>query len=256
VCCGVACVTGHCCTEADCTGGLTCLGNQCVACTQDADCAATEYCNSSGLCEPNVGCSDGTREGFANQTTFRRIAACEGAWTVAGMPAAASCGLASGNSSANPGGTGCAAADLCAGDFHVCQSQAEVLADLPAGQTCVNQTWSANLFFATEQSGPGCDICDVGGVCSWSGCTGCENFGACDNDVFGCGSMGSAVTSATCGVLNEFTDNQCGSLAAAGGWSCNAPAAPDGGYGAGCFEKLTITKSAGKVGGGVLCCAN
>jgi hypothetical protein len=203
---------------------------------------------------PNIGCSDGTREGFANQTTFRRIAACEGGWTVPGMGAASSCALVSGNSSTNVNGTGCAAADLCAADFHICGSSTEVAADLPAGQTCAAIN-GANLFFATEQSGPGCKICNVG-ACSFSACNGCQNLQACENDIFGCGTMG-VTPDVSCGVLNEASNNLCGDLPT-GGWSCPSPAGtgPGGAYGAGCTELVVVTKSVGNAGGGVLCCAN
>jgi hypothetical protein len=69
--------------------------------------------------------------------------------------------------------------------------------------------------------------------------------------------MGVTPNAATCGVLNEASNNLCGAFTV-GGWSCNSPAGvgPGGAYPAGCTEEAIVTKTAGNAGGGVLCCAN
>jgi hypothetical protein len=143
------------------------------------------------------------------------------------MATAPSCALASGNSSSNVAGTGCAAADLCAAGWHVCASDTEVSTDL-GGATCAAQTWGANLFFATQQSGQGGNQCNPTG----------------DNDLFGCGSLGGA-PGVSCTPLNETSCNLCSCLDA--DWNCGADAFN---------EALNVTKADGTGSGGVLCCHN
>jgi hypothetical protein len=209
-------------------------------------------------CDTGNGCSDGTREGFIDEMTFPKIAGCQGGWSVGGMFASASCGLKSGNDSQNQNGAGCAAADLCSSNFHLCASQSEVAADLPTDKSCSDAIDVLNVFFASAQSGPGCTVCTVDNVCAFaSDCSDCENLGACEDDVFGCGTMGSPPDS-TCGILNMSSGDQCTALPF-GGWSCTSPegTGPNGStYEGGCTEAAVITKSDGLSGGGVLCCKN
>lgn len=82
-------------------------------------------------------------------------------------------------------------------------------------------------------------------TCSFpADCNGCQGFG-CENDVFGCGSLGDPPDS-SCGVLNEFSNNLCGALGAP--WNC-----PN--LNGGCSEFATVTKT-GPASGGVVCCGN
>jgi hypothetical protein len=175
------------------------------------------------------GCADGEREGFQSLTKFPNIAGCAGGFRVAGvrntlMPA---CGRAGGDDGANPSGNGCNVADLCATDWHVCKNAAEVSARAPTG--CQESASDAGppLFFVTRQSGAGAAACGDGA-----------------NDLFGCGSLGAAVTSDTCVPLNRFSGDRCGSLVSP--WACGADASA---------EADNVTK-AGAAAGGAMCCRN
>jgi hypothetical protein len=219
-------------------------------CTADSQCPTGQICAFTGptvgTCGSNIGCADTTREGFLSTTSYPRIAACSGGFAVAGMASPTQCNNTSGNSSSNPNGNGCAAADLCAPNFHICFSSGDVANNSTTG--CTGAAPSPNLFFASLQSGPGCELC--GGAqgqpaCSFpADCNGCQGFG-CENDVFGCGDLGDPPDS-SCGVLNEFSNNLCSALGAP--WNC-----PN--VNAGCSEFATVTKS-GPSNGGVLCCGN
>ncbi len=159
----------------------------------------------AGTVTPAVGCADGTREGFVDEARYPRIAACSGAWSVPGVDgtnaAGPKCGRASGNSSSNTEGAGCAAVDLCAAGWHVCQGSAEVTANAPLG--CGDALPQGNFpndwfFFAVAQ--PSCNdtVCDDGGVGTSCGISGDVNT----NDVFGCGDLGQGLPTASgCGPL-------------------------------------------------------
>jgi hypothetical protein len=149
-------------------------------------CGGSNTCQA-GACVPpvvmnEIGCSDGTREGFVSQTDHPLIAGCSGAWTVPGVTRpnlVPTCGRGSGNSSSNTEGTGCAAADLCAQGWHVCNGAAEVLAKSPAG--CADAvppgTPDKSLLFVVNQPS------QMNTTCSPTG----------DNDVFGCGNLGTVL---------------------------------------------------------------
>jgi hypothetical protein len=234
-----SCKTGY-------TGdGVTCTDvNECATnnggcsvnatCTNSAgsfSCACkTGYTGNGVTCVPS-GCSDGTREGFVNATQFPNIAGCSGGWSVAGLlpGITAKCGLAGGNSGANPNGNTCSAADLCETGWHVCATSLQVKnASATGGCSGSTAAGAASLFFATLQSGPGAGDCGSG-----------------TNDLFGCGNLGAA-PNGSCSPLDRFSNNLCGSLAAP--WSC---VSANGGF----DEAIKVTKS-GPASGGVLCCRN
>ncbi len=143
---------------------------------------------------PEAGCADGTREGYQSWDDYPDIAACSGAWTEPGVTLAApapTCDRGTGNDSWNPEGDGCSAEDVCMVGWHVCDGADEV-ADL-AG-SCADAvppgTPDKALFFAVAQS-------SVEG-------TVCATAGAGDNDVFGCGNLGTSLGSdKLCGVLDR-----------------------------------------------------
>jgi hypothetical protein len=178
--------------------------------------------------DPEIGCADGVRDGFADVATFPLIAACSGAWVIPGLGAPANtdpkCATSGDDRPTN--GVGCAAANLCAADWHICASDADVAAHLPAGQTCAAIT--TNDFFATNQGS------EAGGVCSTAGA----------NDLFGCGQLGNAA-SPTCAPLDAASGNQCAAIESAG-WSC-------GGTPGNTTERTSVVKPM-LSGGGVLCC--
>ena len=213
-------------TDVDCGGGA------CPACANGRACAVARDCVSNvctgSKCENDVGCSDGSREGFTSTALFPDIAACAGGWTIAGLgttTTSPACGRMSGNGSANPNGEGCNVADLCQVGWHVCETAAAVGAKSGgsgcAGAGIVDQ----NAFFAVRQSGGGGAACGPG-----------------TNDLFGCGDVGAPPDAVTCAPLDRFSNDLCTSLPAT--WSCGTD---------GTNELDNVTKTASE-GGGVLCC--
>lgn len=209
------------------------LDDDCDGAVDERGCAVVE------------GCADGTREGFVDPSAFPDVAGCAGGFQVPGIlgPGVPACGSLAGDDSANPGGAGCSAADLCGAGFHVCRSSAELLS-LSAGG-CAGITSEPGLFFVTRQSGPGCGICALGSSVS-PACGNCECVSDClqndltANDLFGCGTAGASTSS--CGAFDRFSNNMCSSLPAP--WSCGAD---------GCNEAHALVKP-GPGAGGVLCC--
>ena len=233
-----------------CGAGRVCQAQTCVA--LDAGVPPSDAGNPEG-------CADRTREGFISLTQYPAIAGCAGAWTVAGVTAstAAACGRASGNSSANREGVGCASTDLCAAGWHVCRGKDEVAAKsngscadaVPAGAP------NNSLFFAVVQASTNNTTCD-----SSSG----------DNDVFGCGNLGTQLSPAkNCGVLTRaLASTQAGTCGFneaepnLGPWQCLGPTGGDLHEGAlvtkrGC-PNTSCQYDGQPVGnsdkGGVLCC--
>lgn len=211
--------------------------------------------------QPSVGCSDGGREGFLDQNTYTHIAACSGGWTVPGITPASvvpACGRQAGDDSGNPDGNGCASADLCADGWHICHGWGEVAAKSPSG--CAGATPAdakpKSLIFAISQPS------ENGSVCG--------KDGAGNNDVFGCGNLGTSLgADKGCGpldrVLASTQPDKCGFNEAEpphGPWQCV------GGPGSDLLEGETVTKKgcpssscqydgypvANQDKGGVLCC--
>jgi hypothetical protein len=219
-----------------------------------------------------TGCADGEREGFLDVGTYPDIAGCGGGWTIPGIslfaPAAApacpglapedtrnpACDNAAGDDGANPEGTGCNVADLCAPGWHVCLDAPEVMtASGEAGCADATQDADPPLLFLTRQSSTGCGVCATGdrtdADCTSLTCaSGCLQTEAVSNDVFGCGNYGAA-PSGVCAPLDRFSNNHCGAIAAQG-WSCNDASAADD---AGTCETFTLVH-ANPATGGVLCC--
>lgn len=197
-----------------------------------------------------TGCADGARESFRDDARYPRIAGCAGGFDVAGLAReeGPACGRRAGDDGANPNGRGCRADDLCAAGWHVCRSSAEVAARSPNGCGGAADAPPAS-FFATRQSGPGCRQCATGAAenCGSNDCGGnCAPTAAMSNDLFGCGTLGSAPDPTSCGVLDRFSDNLCSGLQSP--WRCDGDAA-------GTRETEFVVKP-GPGAGGVLCCAD
>jgi hypothetical protein len=181
-----------------------------------------------------VGCSDGTREGFRDFVNWPNIAGCAGAFAVPGvigsptlLPA---CDLQAGDDSANPGGAGCNAADLCAPHWHLCRNGADVAEHSPTGdcESCVPA--GEPRFFL------------VAGGASQMGI--CAPDPEATNDVHGCGGFGQP-ESAACAPLARrlgFADCQ----ATSGVWSCGGAADS--------LREAAVVSKPGITLGGVLCC--
>ena len=182
---------------------------------------------------PEVGCSDGTREGFLASSRWPAIAACAGGFRVAGLGPdpglVMHCDREAGNTGANPSGVGCSVADLCAQGWHVCADAGEVGARADAG--CEGAVPAGYALFFVVRAGASAD-----GVCAPG-----LDF---RNDLQGCGSFGEA-THPTCAPLDRrlsFAD-----CAATGGlWSCGDSTAH--------LQETDNAQKPGPALGGALCC--
>lgn len=184
-----------------------------------------------------VGCADGTREGFLDITpgTWPDIGGCAGGWQVPGLTYAAGrqslCGRRGGNTSTNPQGLGCGAADLCAPGWHVCLGPREVERRSPSGCEAAVPP-GTRAFFAVAGGG------SVGGDCV---------FGpSAHNDVRGCGTLGQPEADGCFPLDRRLEFYDC--LATAGVWDCGGPTSH-------VTEVLTVWKPRPELGG-VLCCRN
>ncbi|MHB8876036.1 MAG: hypothetical protein ACYC8T_20290 [Myxococcaceae bacterium] len=214
----------------------------------------------AGVVEP-VGCADGTREGFTSLSAYPSIAGCSGGWSVGGVTRAdmaATCSRVAGNTSPNVEGSGCSAVDLCAGGWHLCRGKDEVAQKAPGGcgDAVPIGAPDKSLFFAVEQHSVDNTLC--------------AESGSGDNDVFGCGNLGTLLTPAKgCGPLTRalasMSSNSCGFNEAEpnlGPWQCVGAASSHLHEGAivtkvGC-PGLSCSYDGRSVGnsdkGGVLCC--
>lgn len=206
----------------------------------------------------HVGCADGEREGFLDTARYPDIAACSGSWSVPGVTRdnmVPTCGNDSGDDSNNPGGSGCAAVDLCEPGWHICLGKDEVA--LRAG-TCDDATPpnapSKSLFFAVTQQSANGSACDQPG----------------DNDVFGCGNLGTVLDGAKhCApltrVLASTAPGGCGYNEAEpplGPWECPGDSTSHLHEGALVTKDACVNASCSYDGnaistqdkGGVLCC--
>ncbi len=178
-----------------------------------------------------IGSSDDTREGFVDVATNPAIAACSGGWSVPGLvdlgrvPVAPMCDHASGNDSANPDGTACSAADLCAAGWHICRDSAEVDALSPSG--CPLPA-AGPVFWASLQGSASVSIDCSSGV----------------NNLHGCGVGITDPVGANCDPFNQTMRHA--NCTDAAGWDCLDAAMHIN------DELAIVTKTV--EGGGVLCC--
>ncbi len=226
----------------------------------DADSDTDADADSDTDADPAVGCADGEREGYQDWSAYPSIAACSGAWEVGGVTRsdlAPSCSRGGGDDAGNSEGWGCSAADLCASGWHVCEGYSEVASKAGSCDAAVpHGTPDKSLFFAVQQNSDNDSVCDNG---SSSG-----------NDVFGCGNLGTQLSSEKgCDPLNRVLASMnagtCGYNEAEpshGPWEC------DGGSDSHYHEGELVTKvgcphhscsyDGYAVGnsdkGGVLCC--
>jgi hypothetical protein len=212
-------------TDVDC-GGIAC-----PACANGKACSLRRDCASlvclSQTCTGDIGCADGTREGYVG-VDFKNIAACSGAWSIAGLIADATkspaCGRAAGNDGPNTSGNGCNVSDLCQVGWHVCATASEVATKSNASGCA--PVANVPAFFVTRQSGPGDAKCGAGA-----------------NDLFGCGGLGATPNiDGSCNPFDRFSNNLCQSLPAT--FACGADDVN---------EANNVTKTSSD-NGGVLCC--
>jgi hypothetical protein len=167
--------------------------------TEPLDCEALIAANQL---DPFVsGCSDGTREGFLDASTYPNLAACGGAWDVPGIhhPVAA-CNWEAGNDGINPQGEGCNVTDICAAGWHVCLGKDDVLAHNPTGCDGITECGQSPAFFVVRTSSIGAFYCAP------------DTIGdpASENDLFGCGDLGCPTKQNVCqGNLSVNSQTKC-----------------------------------------------
>jgi hypothetical protein len=181
-----------------------------------------------------VGCSDGTREGFRDFVTWQNIAGCAGGWDqpgVIGSPELSSaCSLNAGDSSANPNGMGCSAADLCAAHWHICLDGYDVSQHSPTGdcESCVPAGEPRFFLVASGASSMGM----------------CYPDPLATNDLHGCGGLGQPETEGCYPLFRRMGFADC--LATGSVWSCGGEADSQ-------REASKVVKT-GPTMGGALCC--
>jgi hypothetical protein len=181
-----------------------------------------------------VGCSDGTREGFRDLDNWPNIAGCAGAFARPGVVGAPdllpACELQAGDTSANPSGMGCNAADLCARHWHVCRDGADVARHSPTGD-CESCVAAGEPRFFLVASGA-----SAMGICSPDAREA--------NDLHGCGGLGQPESDGCAPLARRMGFADC--LATQGVWSCGND-----------FDSLqeaaVVTKTQPSAGG-ALCC--
>ncbi|MEK6607822.1 MAG: hypothetical protein AABZ30_09195 [Myxococcota bacterium] len=144
--CGGSC--GSCAEGFDCQAGMcactpwcSVLGRQCGSDDCGGSCGACDegdVCGGLGTCvlAPEiVGCSDSTREGFANLDVYAEIASCQAAWAAQSMRATRTGAACGNNLAACP-----VPEDACAGGWHLCMKNGWPgdLADRISGDDCTS----------------------------------------------------------------------------------------------------------------------
>jgi hypothetical protein len=125
--------TGACDDNNPCTNTDLCVNNKCVGTPKN--CADTNTCtddscmSATGLCKhvfnPKLtncgamGCADNSLEGYADKTTFPRLAACKGFWSNKDLRAARD-PAADPNCGSTTAALCASAEDLCAPGWHIC----------------------------------------------------------------------------------------------------------------------------------------
>jgi hypothetical protein len=179
-----------------------------------------------------IGCSDGTREYFADMASQPNIAGCSGGWSIVGVTTPGSmqpaCNRVSGNDSSNPNGMGCSVEDLCAAGWYVCHGAGDVGAHSSNGQ-CEPSTGTTQTFWLTRQ------VQDDQGFCSappdTNNITGCGNLGG--TPIGGCDPLVVRMRNYDC-IPTQF-------------WACGTTQT-------GGTTEANIVRKDGPGEGGVLCC--
>jgi hypothetical protein len=205
-----------------------------------ADLAQPDMAADLGRDEPGpagdpaqMGCADGSREGFTSVMDWPDIAGCSGAWSVPGLlgPQARdpSCLRQAGNDGLDPFGEGCGVSDLCAPAWHVCRDAADVRVSSPSGCESAVQSAEPRFFLTLAGASPQ-------GICA-------PDRNAA-NDLHGCGTLGQSESAACEPLDRRLTYAEC--EASMGVWSCGGP-------GEHLIEAALVSKTASAFGG-VLCC--
>ena len=189
--------------------------------------------------EPGVvGCSDGSAEVLIAD---RGLAGCDGAWSIPGVVSATepACDRAAGNDGTRSSGEGCAAADLCADGWHVCQDADEVSA---RGGDSACEAFAAPpdpegttaFIYLSRQRATGDD----------PACLPDGSEEAID-DAWGCGTRG--LEAPDCRPLDRHLALEVEGGGCESPWSCGEDPRAEG---------QNVTKLEPSQGGGVLCCSD
>lgn len=196
---------------------------------------ATPVCGPNGVCvgDPEVvGCSDGSREGFASIATYPSIAACAGHWmggqNLRAMPTGRACGEPAGGICPGP-------TDLCARGWHVCLRNGWPgdLMDRISGDDCHAAVAGIGVFLAAS------DTTSSGERCTRTLPMSCVGTSLCNFQTVACGTAARAPLGFACG-------SRCDAL-----WPSNTWA---GFYEPGACNDAHSDRSWGPGATGVLCC--
>jgi hypothetical protein len=181
----------------------------------------------------DVGCADGSREGFADLTTWPRIAGCSGGFRVPGLEGDGArepqCEREAGNTGANPSGVGCSVADLCAVGWQICADAGDVVRRSHSG--CVGAVPAGHAAFFLVRAGASSDGLCIPGA-------------RLHNDLQGCGSFGDPAHP-SCAPLDRRLDFAA-CYATRGLWFCGDDQTH--------LQETAEVSKAGPGLGGVLCC--
>lgn len=194
-----------------------------------------------------AGCSDGSREGFRDVANWPAIAGCAGGFDRPGLlQAVSTCGLLAGDTSVNPNGSGCSAADLCAPQWHLCLGGADVAAHSSTGGCEGATSADESLFFAAAQGATTMGIClpERGADASSAPLCLADAGASTSNDLHGCGGLGEPESAACAPFSRRMGFADC--LATQGVWKCGDASTP-------LCEAALVTKPDASLGG-VLCC--
>lgn len=181
-----------------------------------------------------IGCADGSREGFPEVASWPDIAGCAGAWDMPGLldvqARTPRCGRSAGDTGTNPLGIGCSVSDLCADGWHVCRDAPDVQRRSPTG--CESAVPPADRRFFLVLAGASPQAV-------------CYPDREAANDLHGCGGDQGLPAGVGCQPLNRrmgFAECQ----ATNGIWTCGTAADH-------LVEARLVVKSSPALGG-ALCC--
>lgn len=229
-CCGGICLSGECCTNAECALPDQCLQNACQTCTSDGQCGAGSLCCSgtcvAGACCPGTQCSNG--QVCLNSRCSRCTAdsecgaggvCCNGTCSAGNCCTTADCGqyVCQGSQCGTcTADADCGANSLCCRGACVAGGQCCDAADCAGGAACIGNrclTCRSDLECGNGQQCCG-GACRSGECCTTADCTGGEvcnpsGFcGVCSGDSQ-CGTgqkcCGGACVNGTCCI-----DSECG----------------------------------------------
>jgi hypothetical protein len=197
---------------ASCTPPRLACGGVCVDPMTDAHCGGCASCAQGDFCQSGIcvamGCSDGTREAFADPTRFPTIAGCAATWLSSSMRALRQLALCG-----NSVGPCNVPSDACSDGWHVCGNVLSGPLDVTGRvtqQDCDQQPGAFAMALGDQtctpcsEDGNGAACCGVDcvqqqGSCLWPAAT--SWFGVRDGVIQHCGKADNPVPSLHIGVM-------------------------------------------------------